>query len=524
MAKKRVQVGDVTGDRRLDALILDAGEIWLLSDPATQEAQIATGWQATDFAIAHPPTGPSPVQESEIFFVDANGIHFLSDYDAGSFTKTSRPSSLWNGAQRVVATDLGANGSTDLIGIGSDGSSILTARVILDASPVFTWFSVPSSVLDVAAADWQGTSAPEILVLLNSGLYVYDIDGNLLSTIPQVMDSGHLGVLRQTSFSFDRCAVVFRRGGMTYRWVADASLVEGAESLGASVISAIATADVDEDGADDLMVFGPNAGESWLSFNQDQRGSSSTFASGGGVTVGTGSLGRFQQAWPAIADFDNDGDEDFFFYATSGNDWTYYANTSIDADLHSPVIEEGTAVLDDTLPSVPVSLGLEVTVPGTRGFVEVLVWEQDANASFNNPTHPVPAFQGVFPVDSSRKAFPIIELGGYSSVSDTAYYIDLRSVDAEPAAGVMTAVGPSAVFVCVVGESVLGELASYYGEPLEQLQEDPPVDVFYASELGGSPVVSFSGREIGSVIIEIPNDDVPPFETPPAPDPDPTYY
>lgn len=491
-AKRDVAVGDCTGDARVDMLLVDDGNLWLVYDVATAAALVDLEVAALDVALLAP---QSTGTGQDIVVSNADGLLLLSDYDAGSYTRSPRPSAVMALSTHLQVADLEANGGLeDVVGIGAGGQSLVIAHGVRDGSPVFSELDLQAPVFDVAVADYLGDARPELLALLPTGLHVFDAGGTQLAHTPFAADSGHLVLVRQTGYGYVRCAAVFRDAGTTYRMVTDAEVTEASDPLGALVVVAVRDADVDQDGDSDLFLVGRSAADVYLSDNlsdQQPPGALPTFSATEYVPVGIGPMGRYQSSSPGLADFDGDADPDLLLYSAATDEFVYCVNITLEPTDQLVGLPAAAELRIDEGSSL-VTLEVEAQTPAGKDLVEVLVWSQPT-AGGPGGSDPIPAFHAVFPAQPDGSVTLALELGELGQVLQHVYNVDVRTVDAVDETIVDG--GPSTLFAFALeGELLTGD------ELFEVILDDE-----------GGPLPSFGpgGRELIPVVICIP--DVPPF-------------
>lgn len=513
-AKARVVAGDLNGDLDVDLLYSDDGDLLMMFAPGKTNAIVDLERSAIDFDLL-PPDGPG--EASQIVVVTGDGIVLLSDYDAGSFSASPRPSALWDGAQRVRVTDLADNGTYDLIGVHADGETIVRADGIRDASPVFSSFDVGGPILDLAVADWTGTSAREVLVLTGDGLLVFDAGGTQLDSVAFSASKGFVAAMRQTGYGYARAVLVYRTGTTRYLRVADASGIETAEALPGLAIVAIGITDADDDGDGDLVLIPSFATDAYYLDNEsdgDPPGSGPTYVVASSDPLELGPFDRFQSAGSGLRDFDNDGDPDLLQYVSALDAFVYCTNTTVDPSSQLVSFDtlpggelDGSVLLDATGPGeIQLELDLSVTVPA-KPYVEVTVWSQPAGPGLTAACDPVPVFQGVFAV-AGGTADLHLPLGDLTPGLDTVFNLELRGVDF--ANGDVLDPGPTAFAAFGLPSDVTDEMELLYGTGF--------VGAEVLLDAGSGPAPFFgdlNGRELTPVVTCTPN--TPPFDLPPSP-------
>ncbi|MAB79975.1 MAG: hypothetical protein CMJ89_11540 [Planctomycetes bacterium] len=241
--------------------------------PAFYQSMFEIDLFANDVAILE----ATAAEEDTIVVVNGSGITLLSGYDAGNYdvqeiSLANAPS--WPGATRVKVGDVTRDGFEDLVGLSASGD-LLILESVRSETPVETVIPMTAQVFDFVVVDWDGAFENHLAVLRTDGIHVCDLAGTLIFSIPVTVgppiDGGSLAIFRENDFAFDRLAVLYEYTGLHDLLPVDSGPTDPDEAqldLFTFDFFAMAVADADLDGRDDLYLVNRSTHQSLLLLNQ----------------------------------------------------------------------------------------------------------------------------------------------------------------------------------------------------------------------------------------------------------------
>lgn len=398
-------VGEFTADQRCDVCQVVGGRPWIIAGPDTyrQLVSLTTASSTTDVAtlIASGPCGTDVLMMTSSRGLEA--WHLNSARDGFNVTLISN-SADWQSAKSLQCVDLDGDGDQDIMALKSNGLAIvrMTRSGTTFGSLSFTSatsLTLSSAAHSIVAGQWQSSTpnTAEVAVLTGTAVTVHAMTsstlGSNLITCPTATGTTPTA-LRRIAFT----------GGDGLLWIAKNSTTNQDElramrstqvwdsmvDLGSIKTTGVATGDLDADGDDDLVLIGTSSADLRLYSNTPSL--TECFGTTAGRMVASPIdydplLPMLNQAArPLMADFDNDGDLDFYS-GIQGSAGGYIVNRNF---------------------VVPESLGrinLTGAVIGVGGEIELTVEPTDV-MDFN-PTHVEVA---IFPVvDDERLSTPWCE-------------------------------------------------------------------------------------------------------------------
>ncbi len=314
-AFSRSDWGDFDGDGHLDVLALEGDRVFVLFNAGATFAMSALPGTSNGACALRGAT-------TRIAATSSAGLSVVAfDPVLEAFTSQLVLAGEWTGALELRAFDCDADGESEVFGIRADRSGVLMAREVAGAWSSLPTLAVSGAVRDVVALQWDADAGLELAVLTDTGVYVYDGDQTLLNAWNSAFAGGALARVSQAGQSLDRLAWISAYAPPNLQWLRTLSADGSFEhiDLGALDAYALASADFDADGDSDLLI-APRHGNAllWLeNLRTTGQPSCPTFV----VAPSTARVFEFpekpvgapattQLAWPAVADFDGDGDFD----------------------------------------------------------------------------------------------------------------------------------------------------------------------------------------------------------------------
>lgn len=311
----RADRGDFDADGQTDAVLLEGDRALVLFNPGATFAMVPLAGQWNGACALRGAT-------DRIALSSVSGIHVLAfDATANAFVAQPVLSGVWAGARELRAFDSNGDGSLELAAITADRSNVLVASEIGGLWSCVASIGVSGAARDVVALQWDADSSLEIAVLSDCGVYIYD-EGVLVRAWSSLVAPGAIARIAQSGQSTDRLAWISAYSPPLKQWLRTLSPNGSYQQIDLGDLGAYAATgeDFDGDGDSDLLI-APLNGEAllWL---ENLRGPSNpsgpTFSVStssarvfelGGVLQGGANM--LEGAWPAVADFDADGDLDF---------------------------------------------------------------------------------------------------------------------------------------------------------------------------------------------------------------------
>lgn len=312
----RADRGDFDADGRADALLLEGDRALVLFNPGATFAVRSLVGQFNGACVLR--SGADRIAVSS-----NSGIDVLTfDATANDFLTQPALSGAWAGARELRAFDFNGDGALELAAISADRANVLVASEIGGAWSLAACIPASGAARDVVALQWDADPALELALLTDSGVFVHDDDGAIVRAWDSALAPGALARVAQAGQTHDRLAWISAYAPPAQQWLRTISPDGSYEQLDLGDLGAYAAVseDFDSDGDSDLLI-APLEGEAllWL---ENLRGPTSVSGPTFVVSPPTARVFQLkeqqlfgpivpQAAWPALADFDSDGDFDF---------------------------------------------------------------------------------------------------------------------------------------------------------------------------------------------------------------------
>jgi hypothetical protein len=359
----RADSGSFTPDLYPDVVQLDGSQPVLLVDIDLGFAPIVIPVSANDVATL---SGGHPAGLDAVAVVSAAGLE-LWWWDSGlsGLVSQSLNTTTWAGAGTVRTADLDADGDQDLYGVAADGITVLTLLAGSGGSYVAgSSFVAPTAVDALEAVLWDADAPRELAVMTALGVEVRELDGTLINTFAAALPGGALCVLGQSGQSQERLAWITDHTGSGCQLLMTLSPLGSGDIIDLGTLGAVAMVptDYDLDGDDDVLISHRYSYDLLRIENQrspanptgptfiDDPSEMQTFY------ADTPGAAPQNEAWPVIADLDNDGDDDVAF---AGEKYEKY------------IVFRGEAVLEDDQCVSVTPTEYVVTSPGSHGQLDL---------------------------------------------------------------------------------------------------------------------------------------------------------
>ncbi len=434
----RMVNGDFTGDAIPDAALQRGGSIVYVLGVGVYSVTDALPGSFNDLAVYEVDASSGP---DCLATVDASGLKlwgFDPDPFADEFGGTA-----WAGATHVRAADLDGDGDQDIVGVASDGVSILRLIRNASGSPApFTAaaaFTAPAIIVDVSPAQWDGSGGAEVLLLTEAGLYVFD-DGPAVTLVVSIASpdtAGGLATLERAG-SNDRAAwFEFSPSTELYTLhVADSAGVEPVVSLGTILDPAgIASGKLFASGEPDLLVSHRQSAMQVLFIATTGTPTYSAYDPNAMLVPVRATLidnydpFPLNQHTPALTDVDGDGDSDIVYAVEDGTspELLVSFNPVTPHDEQKVEIISAQFPLEAPVNVLEVSIDAPVFIPPNRDTLECWVFRKADLAS---------------PIDPEAVGYALVDVEGWPVTLsfaienltyefDDLYFFQLRMVEAD---------------------------------------------------------------------------------------------
>lgn len=436
----RAVAGQFTEDGIRDVVSLKGSTAVLVYGPAQHEAfhALAGEWQDLEVLARLGPDG-----QDVLATVGAAGLalHWLPRA-AGEFTCADPGGDSWSGTARLRRCDWNGDGWDDLVGLAADRRTVLVKTAIGGggAPPELAdeaGFSVPWDVLEFEPCEFDGVPGLELAAVTEKGLRVYAHDGKQILHVRDWFPGDVMAVIRVKEQPQDRIAWMTRAPNGVDEWltVVDAGGYEPPLNLGPILPRALVAVDWNGDGADDLAASVASSQQLAVFIQQPPGGT--TFALGPGafgaldLAPAPAAPALENQAWPAAADFDGDGDSDLLMAVEGAGYLRMFTSKAIGEPDQAPRF--GAFAFRDPDFSPPPAGGFLLPTTGTNGDTGTLefdviappVFPEGANGlaltvwrlpSAASPAHAEAVYSATIPVDGGtvwplRCSIPLAESG-----------------------------------------------------------------------------------------------------------------
>ncbi len=501
--RTRMIVGDFTGDARVDALLLDASELLLLSGVAVWLDSHPSNVVVGDMALAPPLSAPGA---DTFVAVSGAGLEHFHSWNGTSFTRTILGGPEWSGALRVLVDAAALR----VVGVAADQQTLLVLEDPF-GSATTTSIALTSTVLDVVLLDWDGDGQREVATITTGGLFVFAADGTPRYSAPGGVGSAVMAPFEQPGIPWSRLAAVvtWPGGSEQFLHVIDRSTVEAVVPLGPSGVHGLDASDVNGDGADDLFVVHRVSHDGVLFFNRTDGtppvsgDKTFWFTSGQLVPLGpSGAPGLDQVINPTIADVDLDGDADVMLFIDQSEELLLQLNNSEEFSKYQfGVGDQSTYTLDLALQQGELSLDLlepEFKVPSGATHLEVSLYELP-EADGVALSHGVIGFH---PLGADWSADVLATLDEAQMEIDKYYVLEVRPLIRSALHAVPADSGPSTLYAFSTPLDLMLEMQELWGGTEEIVPVAP-----WILESGTSapvPFVDSEQRDLAPAVIKIP--------------------
>lgn len=410
----RVVAGHLTGHHSPDIVGLSGTSPRMAVAPQLFKVSVSLGIAANDLAIV--PAAAAGGLDS-VAFVGEDG---LSTWKWDTTTNSADVDlvdggSAWEGATMLRVAKLGAaTGPWGFVGVDSDETKLL-----LKASPSATTTEVDlgETILSIATLNYDAHAGADVAIVTDCGLRIRSSDGGwalpLVSQCTSTDPRDTVIAVRNASGTdklawitpgsqtgYQDLRVVQRTGTSTNTW--DTPI-----SLGIIGVVACAANDQTGDGRDELLVSHRYSSDLYILTNLN--GSGATFSNNPAynwsMPWGTGTPSA-HSAWPALVDWDGDGDQDVAFAADGSPRFILMRNPFVNERLYR--VKTGSSQQgyvagsgSQQVEKLTVMVLTPPEVPAAATHVELVAWKQ---AVFMGDFDPEPLSRVLVPVPATIPA------------------------------------------------------------------------------------------------------------------------
>lgn len=512
-------IGDFTGDKGIDACALVGREVVLLDYPETTAIYYSIGSPNDVEAIATARTS-DPRTPDQLIATNGTHLHVAAFEDEVQWQ--SHPMPGWSSVDRL-AVEPTSSGFL-LVGIESSTTTNVVRIMRWDGTNTFVQVASPSAgavVQDVAILNWSGDTTPEIAVVTNVGLEVFDATGTALATIPGTAGSGgtriapiHLGGIGPTD------AIAWVRdnsSGYELRLEAASGAAQAPITLPIASLASVAAGEIHA-GIDALLVAERTVGRAWTIARDS---ASSPFSLTNSFYVDFGVNGSGSSVPAHLVDMNNDGSADIVL--GWDGDRTVHLALSLPTALRAAgytdvlpgpvtfgvgyerILDSAEIVGDD----LRMSLELPVGTDALYSHLQVTVWRQLVPHLAGNPRTPDPAaiqpidpvwaFNAFIPISSDTLTAIAKRDAGASDDHQQHAFLRVRAINLDSASGAVVGTSPAYLFGLTSTDAAgpvwpgatPTELAQYY---LRSISDQNPSTETPALSFGGSKRVGVLKR------------------------------
>lgn len=314
---------DLDGDDERDVVLLDRGEVVLMSRPELFRTRVSSGQQAHDIAVL--PQGMADGRDS-VVAVTATGLDELQwNPGSGQWVLVHHLGGAWLDARKLVLGEFDGFPGHDIAALADaalDDRLVLVAHRSGTAYIPAPGFPVYARARELRALDWDGDGTDEIAAVTDDGIEIFEPDGTGIHAYPWTLTDISATVLRSGTGADWLAAVAAGPQGTDFLTVLGSAGSIGPLAIGDTDVYFLTAVDFEGDGDDDLVLADHSQSALLRLTNlSDASGAPWFDPSIAMETVPFGNPARdpaLSAAGLACGDFDHDGDADVFAPAQGG--------------------------------------------------------------------------------------------------------------------------------------------------------------------------------------------------------------
>jgi hypothetical protein len=380
-ALTRSVAGELTGDAQSDVVVLAGNTPALLYGPGWHDAVVDFAGGVNDIDIvAH--AGLAGLDALVVAKATGCELWKVDRAVSGNIATANLPWSSTNSALRLRVGDVDVNGMLDVVALEGNQRTLRTIRDASAATPTETSITIGLQIQDFVLVDWDPVPGLEFAVLTANGLRVMKSNGTVLFAT-SIGRAGDVLTRVRGSSGLDRVALVAKSTGIDTLHVFGQGLAEPPLALGTMATVGLASGDLDGDGDLDLVLSRQSTHELLVLLNASPLSPSFSLLASRTLTldVGPGSTpAPGNQAVPAIADIDQDGDLDIALPVQSTRSVSVLHNPTLTPAARQIGWQSPTYVY--CISAAQGTLGLTLLQPSTSlagaTHIEITGWEEHA--------------------------------------------------------------------------------------------------------------------------------------------------
>jgi hypothetical protein len=404
---RRAVAGQFTPEKAQDVALIDGVRLALLANP---DDFFAVSLVDTPILDLDRLRGAGAGGLDALATVGAAGLRRQwYDPSTQSFAGATIEAAAWAGAKLVRAADLNGDGLSDLIGIASDGQSVLF-QLASGSATTFSacaGFSAQANVRDVVALQWDADQPLEVAMLTDLAIEVHEQGGALVNTFAGAVPGGTFCAIGQAGQTKERLVWITEYAPPAFQYLAvlTPAGVSDLVDLGSLDAFAVVPTDYDQDGDEDILISHRYSYELLWIENQrtPQNPNGATFTPAGDQKVfQVPNPGPAPQnaAWPVAADLDGDGDDDVAFANQGSLSFNVYRGEALDQAANKPHVTAAAYVpgLLGAPGTLTLTLAAPSSIPSGATHLEVRAWRRPSYG----------AQIDLVPVDTESSTVPLL--------------------------------------------------------------------------------------------------------------------
>ncbi len=377
----RTVVGRFNDNADFDCVILRGGVPEMVIDPTIVSASIAypAGAATTDIAKLDPVLSGV----DELLTVDTSGLVAWKRTSAGTFTSRAVGTSAWIGTDVIRTAAISGASRTDIVGYRDSDEKL----VLLTDPDTAGWsessFSVARPALDIVPFVRYANGTTWLALRTSLGILIYKPDGTYVTSFTgpnngAIVAIDHDGVAYQSiawahSDGSDQVLEIIENDGD----INGSLTLSDPITIECGTVAALAAADMNGSGDDDLVISHRDDFDLVVLLAEESYGLAGSYEIRMGPPQGDASG---NVTWPAVFDFDNDGDPDVMFSNDEVSIHSIFRNSLEDETDLMPSISSIQYLYDRDI-TLPAMLKMSITDADPRpvdaNYIEIVLWKKN---------------------------------------------------------------------------------------------------------------------------------------------------